>query len=383
MSTRTRIGTLRPLGVLAALGLGAAVLADPPQYTIYNLGLLEQTDSGSQANRVSNNGLVTGRSLRSGASQAFSWSQGAGLVGLPNLSSPSRPFGIGTGINDNGVVVGTGYTTSFFSGALPLIWQNGVLTQLPLPTGETVGRANDVNSSNVAVGSVGGGSLEAGVIYAGGAATRITATTGNGSFMRTANAINDGGWVAGNGIDPNNAAVNVGMVYDMTTGTAFSIGALSGLNGALAFDVSNAGHVVGSSMLNQGSGTPFRWTQAGGMVAIGLPTGTSSGIARGVNSNGWVVGTASSAFAIPFLYDGTSTYRVADLIVNGAGWDLLTNTSSSAMSISENGIVVGTGVFDGRVHAYAMVPVPEPASLAALAIGLVAAVRRRRSVRQA
>jgi len=114
-------------------------------------------------------------------------------------------------------------------------------------------------------------------------------------------------------------------------------------------------------MLNQGSGTPFIWTQAGGMTAIPLPAGTTQGSARAVNSSGWAVGTASSAFAIPFLYDGVSTYRIADLIPAGTGWDLSTNTSSSALGISDNGIIVGTGVINGLTHAYAMIPVTEVA----------------------
>jgi len=163
--------------------------------------------------------------------------------------------------------------------------------------------------------------------------------------------------VVGTGIDPNNAARNVGMVYDIGSGSAFEVGALPDANGALAFAVSNTGYVVGSSMMNQGSGLPFIWSQAGGMVAIPLAAGTTQGSARAVNSAGWTVGTDSSAFAIPFLYDGTATYRLADLIPAGTGWDLSTNTSSSALGISDNNVIVGTGVFNGQVHAYAMVPV--------------------------
>ena len=52
----------------------------------------------------------------------------------------------------------------------------------------------------------------------------------------------------------------IGIVYDIGQSRAIEVGALPGLNGALAFGVSNAGHVVGSSMLNQGSGMPFIWT---------------------------------------------------------------------------------------------------------------------------
>ena len=156
----------------------------------------------------------------------------------------------------------------------------------------------------------------------------------------------------------------MGIVYDMGAGAAFEVDPLPGSNGALAFGVSNSdqsccqngGFVVGSSMLNQGSGMPFIWSDANGIVAIPLATGTSEGSARAVNSAGWVVGDDSSAFSIPFLYDGTTTYRLADLIPAGSGWDLSMNTSSSALGISDNGVIVGTGVHSGDTHAYAMVP---------------------------
>jgi uncharacterized membrane protein len=218
-----------------------------------------------------------------------------------------------------------------------------------------------VNGSNVAVGSVDSGSNQRGAIYSGGSATVITQTTANGSFFLTAFGINDSGRIVGQGIDPGNAARNVGIVYDIGQNMAVEVGALPGLNGALAFGVSNTGYVVGSSMLNQGPGMPFIWSDNGGIVAIPLAAGTSEGSARAVNSAGWVVGDDSSAFSIPFLYDGTSTYRLADLIPPNSGWDLSMNTSSSALGISEDGVIVGTGVHNGETHAYAMVPVtPTP-----------------------
>jgi hypothetical protein len=237
-----------------------------------------------------------------------------------------------------------------------VIWQNGAVSQLPLPPGETLGDANSVNASSVAVGSVDAGTLQRGVIYSGGSATIITQTTTNGSYFVTAFGINDSGRIVGQGIDPTNAARNVGIVYDIGQNTAFEVGALPGMNGALAFGVSNTGYVVGSSMLNQGSGLPFIWSDKGGIVAIPLAAGTSEGSARAVNSDGWVVGDDSSAFSIPFLYDGVNTQRLADLIPPNSGWDLSMNTSSSALGISENGVIVGTGVHNGETHAYAMVP---------------------------
>ena len=340
--------------LFASMLIATAARAGTPQYQIYDIGVAQTGDTASQGFGASTGSVAVGRSLRSGAAQAFSWTVGGGLVALPNLTG--RAFCVANSANNNGIVVGSGATTAFGSNRLPVIWQNGVVSQLPLPSGQTGGDANDVNASGVAVGSFNGGTLQRAVIYSGGMATPITQTTKNGSFMVTAFSINDSGRVVGQGIDPNDAAVNVGLVYDIATNTAFDVGALPGANGALAFGVGNGGHVVGSSMLNQGSGLPFIWTSATGMVAIPLPSGTSSAIARAVNSSGWAVGIGSSAFAIPFLYDGTQTHRLADLIPAGTGWDLSTNTSSSALGISDGGMIVGTAVRNGQTRAYAMLP---------------------------
>ncbi|MBK6587618.1 MAG: carboxypeptidase regulatory-like domain-containing protein [Acidobacteria bacterium] len=345
-----------------------------PQYQIFDLGVVQAGDTASQGFGVSNGGVAVGRSFRTGATQAYSWTQSGGRVALPNLAG--RNFAVANSANDNGIVVGTGATTAFGSGRLPLVWQNGVVSQLPLPAGETLGDANDVTTSGVAVGSVNAGTLQRAVIYSAGVATVITQTTATGCFFTTAFGINDSGRIVGQGIDPNNAARNVGIVYDMSSNTATEVGALPGSNGALAFGVSNSGFVTGSSMLNQGSGLPFRWSPSGGMVAVPLPVGTTQASGRGVNSAGWVVGTASSAFAIPFVWNGTTTYRLQDLIPANSGWDLSTNTSSSALGISDNGIIVGTGVFNGATRGYAMVPVgvtptptPSPTPTTFLAFG--------------
>lgn len=348
-----------------------------PLYNIIDIGVLPGS-TVSQGFGVSPNGIATGRSLpSSGSASAFTWTQQGGLVGLPNLAG--RAFSVGNGVNDLGTVVGVGSTALSGTNPLPLIWQGGAVSQLGLPAGETIGRAQDINNAGVAVGSVNGGSLQRGAMYAPGGSSVITQTTSNGSFLITAFAINNAGRIVGQGADPNNAARNVGYVLDSGAGTATEVGILPTTNGALAFGVGEAGQVVGASMLNQGPAVPFIWTEAGGTVAIPLPVGTSQGSARGVNANGFVVGTASSAFAIPFLYDGTSTYRLGDLIPAGTGWDLLNNTFSSALGISENGVIVGTGLFNGNIHAYAMAPVPEPGSLSLAALaGLAGAMRWRR-----
>lgn len=340
-------------GAMTETRTEAAALA-VPRYQIVDIGVVQAGDS-SQGMRSSTNGVGVGRSLRSNGSTAFFWSKNGGLSALANFTG--RNYCVSNGANTLAFVVGTCSTTFSGSGRLPIVWQNGVPTQLALPSGQTLGDANDINDSGVAVGSANSGSQQIAVIYSNGTGTPLSQTTTGGAFFRTAFAINNTGRIVGTGVDPGNAARNVGLVYDMGSGSAIEVGALPNANGALAYDVSSAGHVVGASMQNQGSGRPFIWSHATGITEIPLPTGTTQGSARGVNSNGWAVGTASSAFAIPFLYDGANTYRIQDLLPAGSGWDVSTNTSSSAQGISDDGIIIGTGVIGGQVHAYALVPV--------------------------
>jgi hypothetical protein len=237
------------------------------------------------------------------------------------------------------------------------MWQNGVVSQLPLPSGQTLGDANGVNASGVAVGSVNAGSNQIAAIYSGGTGTIITNLDPNGAFLQTALGINDSGRIVGPGVNLSNPAVDVGYVLDTATNTVFDVGVTPGKNGAIPFAVCNAGFVVGASTLNHGSSVPFFYSDAGGSVAIPLVAGTSQGQATGVNDFGWVVGTDGGQFAVPFLWDGTTAYRIQDLLPANSGWDLSMNTSSSAMSINDTGVIVGTGVHGSDTHAYALVPV--------------------------
>ena len=352
--TRTQISAL-----IAWVIVAATAVADP-QYQIYDLGVAQPNHTGSNGFGVSPDGIAFGRSLYSGTSQAFTWTQGGGLVGLPSLVG--RNFFNANGANDSGIVVGAGSDSESGSGStdVPVIWQNGVVSQLPVPPGHPFGRAYDVNASGVAVGSVEYGSAERGVIFSGGSAAIITPTTPNGSYFTIAYGINDSGLVVGRGEHPSAQFVGVGVVYNPLSNTTISVGTFQGVNAAIAYGVNNNGQVVGESYQLYSSGYPFIWSQATGMVAVPVLDGAYTGFALAVNSAGWVVGTNYLASGYtPFLYDGRTTYRLADLLPAGSGWDLtMTSSSSQHMGISDSGIIVGTGQHNGELRAYAMVPVP-------------------------
>jgi len=125
---------LTKISALIAWVVVAATATADPQYQIYDIGVVQTGDTASQGFGVSTGGIAAGRSFRSDGTQAFTWTLGGGIVGLPNLAG--RSFCVSNSANDTGIVVGTGATTAFGSGRLPVVWQNGVVSQLPLPTGQ-------------------------------------------------------------------------------------------------------------------------------------------------------------------------------------------------------------------------------------------------------
>lgn len=362
-------------GAALAGGITSGAIAQP-EYTIIDLGVVDPGDAFSQGTGISPSGVAVGRSL--GTSNAgFTWTQSGGLVQLDNLAG--RTFHQANGANANGQAVGTATTTVFGSGPLPVLWNGTNATQLALPAGEGAGRAWDINNNGIVVGSVGGGSTQFASYWDGNGYNQITATTAGGAFMVEAFDVNDAGQIVGHGIDPNNAARNVGLIYDINTGTLEEVPALSGQNGTIAFGLSESGIVTGSSSFNQSGGLAFAWdANTGTMTEIPLPPGASTASGRGANSNGWVVGNAGGQFAVPWLFDGTDTYSIQELIDPNSDWDLSMNTSSSALGISEDGTIVGTGLINGQTHAYAAILVPTPGAATLLVAGGLFAARRRR-----
>lgn len=340
-----------------------------PSYRILPLVLPGQSNSSGTG--ISSSGShVAGTSNQTG----ISWTESGGTVALNAL--PGRSFSLVQDINDHGVVVGTGATTFFGSSPLPVVWNGIVAAQLPLPAGQTLGRAFSVNNSTEAVGSVNAGSLERAAKFTTGSSTVLTQTMANGGPLVTAYANNDAGRIVGQAWDPTNAAVTLGFYLDPGDAVAHSVGALSsrGHNSSIAFALSDNGFIAGASSLNSGVDTrPFLWSDTHGMQEIPIPAGMSFGSARGVNTSGWVVGNMSAATSIPFLFTGTNTYQLHDLLepVTGVGWDLVSGTSNAALGIGDNGVITGRGLLNGQITGFVMLPVPEPNSTCCLLLAVI------------
>lgn len=375
MLTHNRLIQAIAVAILACVtlpGMDPSALAQP-MYSITPIFLPGQANSNGQGISASGN-FAAGTSNSTGVR----WDQTNGTVALPAF--PGRSFSLVQDVNDAGVVVGTGATTFFGSSPLPLIWSDtSTVAQLPLPAGQTLGRAYSVNNLGEVVGSVNAGSTEAAAMYTISAGTVLAQTMPNGGRLQTAYANNDSGRIVGQALDPTNAAVTKGFYLDPGDPTATDIGALTALghNSAIAFAVSSNGLIAGSSSLNSGAnGRAFIWSETAGMSEVPLLPGTTTGGARGVNADGWVVGTMSSATSIPFLFDGSMTYRLQDLLdISGMGWDLVSGTSNGAFGIGDNGVVTGRGLLNGNVTGFVMTPVPEPSVALGIGWAICLAVR--------
>src|SRR6476620_186751 len=118
MKTNARLND-RFVAIAVALvwvAIVSAATATTPQYEIYDIGVIDAGDTASQGFGVSHGGIAVGRSIRTGGSQAFSWTL-QGLVGLPNLAG--RNHAVANSAADQ-VVVGTAATTLFGSDRLPI-----------------------------------------------------------------------------------------------------------------------------------------------------------------------------------------------------------------------------------------------------------------------
>jgi probable HAF family extracellular repeat protein len=144
--------------------------------------------------------------------------------------------------------------------------------------------------------------------------------------------------------------------------------------------VGNSYELTGSGPDKTVIGHAFLYS-GGAMVSLGTLGGPNS-FATGINAAGLIVGNAEVQRYVvhPFLDAGGRLLDLNDIVVNGAGWTLL-----SANGINDSGQIVGTGTLNGETRAFLLTPlatVPEPASLILLCPGvaiLLIVVGRRKA----
>ena len=307
--------------------------------------------------RINSSGQIAGTTLGfTNPSRAFRFTgipgAGGSAVLLPTLGGDPA---IGNGINDQGDVVGS--------------------------SGVTPGQATSHAFKYVGTPGAGGQIYDLGTLVAGG-----------DSF---ATAINNAGQITGYASTANRSFH--AMLYTGTPGVdgvMRDLGTLGG--GSYGTVINSSGQVAGQWLDSNGRQRAFRYTgipgQDGTMTDLPLLAGSVNGYARDLNDSGFIAGETNddrlgNPTATLWLPDNTPVNLDAwlDMVdpVEGAKWRLRT-----AWAINNNGIITGTGNYndgpgglpDGQAEWMldASALVPEPGSMALLALGIPLAFRRSR-----
>lgn len=179
-------------------------------------------------------------------------------------------------------------------------------------------------------------------------------------------------------------------VYLQTSG----VGALSGINAMLGYSSTNSSGAGASPSDTNATFNSFNWAQAdltGNEVFAGAGGGDIIGGGSGSRPYGYFVSSLLPTGTFAGTGDGVN-FHVFDITLNinaAAGTDIAVGVWSSARSSTSGSDAWASAVANGNADEFFptspysatlhVVPVPEPASIAALAIGAAAFLRRRRS----
>ena len=349
-----------------------------PHYTITDLGTLGGTFSA--ASGINNEGEVVGASSLAGDTlfRVFLWRKGE-MTDLGTLGG-ANSIDLGPNpINNRGSVVGSANTANpdpngedfCFDLAsnicLPFVWQNRLMTPLPL-FGGVNGAAFESNNQGQIVGAAENSTQDPTCEPP--QVLQVRAAIWEQNHIRalppfpgdpdaTAVAINDKGQVVGVSGPCTLIMGNSRHALLWENGRTIDLGNLGGATGNIPGQINNRGQIVGQSGTPDGFVHAFLW-ENGIMSDLGTLPGSPISQALGINEKSQIVGFAQDAngdesSSIALLWEDSVLIDLNTLIPADFPWFL-----QEAFSINDRGQIVGHMV-DKRtgeiIHAFLATPV--------------------------
>ncbi len=358
------------LPLLTGLSLLSTASAATAPYRVVEFGTLGGAYSSAMA--LNNLGQVVGESVTAdGNTHAFLYSNGK-IEDLGKLYGSAR----GMSINDKGEVVGRFYDTEK-QNTRAFYYADGVMHDIfGRSTNQYIGNRvpYDINNSGLIVG----------VATSNSPTTELRGEMYNSDrsvftqwSLITPYAINDVGQITG-----------MGSVRGTSGAVLINDGVASLIPNALAgYDINESGMVVGRGK----DGYAFAWIDGVYSQPAGKAFGGES-TARAVNDGGDIVGqffetpvpgyrgwlyTGGQRIDLDTLIDPTAGLVIVDALdINNAGQILATACAS-------RNSFFGTNCRTVLLDNLPMAPVPEPASLTLMALGMLTLAWRRRASRRA
>ena len=348
LSNITRHFAVFTRALVAVLGVvGAARFAAAQTYTVSDVSA--PGANPSFATGMNAGGQVSGyATVGANGAQAWRFTPGSGTLDLGSFGgTDSRALGI----NDAGQV--TGYSKDAAGFAHGFVFSDaGGLADIGGNGGGAPVFAQHINASGQVVGFASNGGDDQAFRFSPPGPMLNLGTIPNAPAPATASAydVNDAGRVVGIGSSP--SGFNRAFRTNAGGANMTELGTLGG-DESWAYAINNAGQVAGTSSSLSLDTHAFLFTDVTGMADLGTLGGYVS-TAFALNDAGSVVGMAQNAANAMRAFAWTVTGGMRDLnefIPVNSGWVL-----TEARGINASGQIVGNGLLNGQPRAFLLTP---------------------------